>query len=124
MLTAGNLKKGMTLIEVMFALLIFLIVILGNSYLTAYGKGQISLRENYRSALQLACQKLEQIKADDYYNIEEGEFSEELSVGNLNCTLSTLTLDCGSYKNVRTVVCWTKGGTPYNVSLVTLIVPE
>ena len=54
MLTAGKLKKGMNLIEVMLALLIFLIVILGNSYLTAYGKGQISLRENYRSALQLA----------------------------------------------------------------------
>jgi len=124
MIAAGNLKKGMTLIEVMFAITIILIVILGNSYLTAYGKGQISLRENYRSALQLACQKLEQIKADDYYNIEEGEFSEDLSVGNLNCTLSTLTTDCNSYKNVRTVVSWTKGGTPYNVSLVTLIVPE
>ena len=124
MLASGNLKKGMTFIEVMLAISILLIVILGNSYLTAYGKGQISLRENYRSALQLACQKLEQIKADDYYNIEEGEFSEELSVGNLNCTLSTLTLDCGSYKNVRTDVCWTQGGTPYEVSLITLIVPE
>ena len=124
MLASGNLKKGMTFIEVMLAISILLIVILGNSYLTAYGKGQISLRENYRSALQLACQKLEQIKADDYYNIEEGEFSEELSVGNLNCTLSTLTLDCGSYKNVRADVCWTQGGTPYEVSLITLIVPE
>ena len=124
MLAAIKFKKGMSLIEVMFALLILLIVIIGNSYLFAYGKGQISLRENYRSALQLACQKLEQIKANDYYNIEEGEFSEKLSVGKLNCTLSTLTLDRGSYKNVRTVVCWTQGGTPHNVSLVTLIVPE
>lgn len=117
-------KRGMTLIEVMFALLILLIVITGSSFLFAYGRGQISLRENYNLALQLAAQKLEQIKADDYYNIEEGEFSEKLSVGNLDCTLSTLTLDRGSYKNVRTIVCWTQGGTNHNVSLVTLIVPE
>lgn len=121
----GKSKKGMTLIEVMLSLLILLIVVMGSSFLFAYGRGQISLRENYRLALQLASQKLEQLKADDYSNIEEGELSEKLSVGNLkNCTLSTLTLDRGSYKNVRTVVCWEQGGTKHNVSLVTLIVPE
>jgi Tfp pilus assembly protein PilV len=124
MLTSGKLKKGMSLIEVMFAFLILLIVILGNSYLTAYSKGQISLRENYRSALQLACQKLEQIKGDDYYNIQEGETNENFSIGNFPCTVSTQIQDSNSYKNVRTVVCWTQGGTPHNVSLVTFIAPE
>jgi prepilin-type N-terminal cleavage/methylation domain-containing protein len=124
MLTVQKLKKGMSLIEVMFALLILLIVILGNSYVTAYGKGQISLRENYRSALQLACQKLEQIKADDYYNIQEGEMDEQLSVGNLSCTLSTQIQDSNSYKNVMTIVCWTQMGKQRDVRLVTSIAPE
>ena len=124
MLTAVKLKKGMSLIEVMLALLILLIVIIGSSFLFAYGKGQISLRANYRSAIQLAAQKLEQIKAVDYYNILEGETNEQLSVGSLPCTLSTQTLNRGSYKNVRTIVHWTQMGKMHNVSLVTFIVPE
>jgi len=119
-----KLKKGMSIIEVVFALLILLIVIIGSSHLFAYGKGQISLRENYRSALQLASQKLEQIKADDYYNVQEGEMNENLSIGNLACTISTEILDLGSYKNVLTVVCWMQMGKQHDVSLVTLIVPE
>ena len=124
MLTVQKLKKGMSLIEVMFALLILLIVILGNSYLTAYGKGQISLRENYHSALQLACQKLEKIKADDYYNIQEGETNENLSLGSLPCTVNTQIQDSNSYKNVTTIVRWTQMGKQRDVRLVTSIAPE
>ncbi len=124
MLTDGKLKKGMSLIEVMFALLILLIVITGSSFLFAYGKGQISLRENYRSALQLAAQKLEQVKADDYDNIQEGETDENLSMGNFPCTVRTQTLDRGSYKNVQAIVHWTQMGKMHNVSLVTFIVPK
>ncbi len=124
MLTAGKLKKGTSLIEVMFASLILLIVITGNSYLTVYGKGQISLRENYRSALQLATQKLEQVKADDYYNIQEGETKENFSLGSLPCTVSTQIQDSNSYKNVMTIVCWTQMGKQCDVSLVTSIAPE
>ncbi len=117
-------KKGMSLIEVMLALLVLLIVIIGNSLLFGYGRGQISLCENRRSAVQLAAQKLEQLKADDYYNIQEGKTDENLSVGGLSCSLSTLTEDSGLYKNIRVVVRWTQGGKQHNVRLVTFIAPK
>jgi Tfp pilus assembly protein PilV len=117
-------QQGMTLIEAMFAILILLIVIIGSSYLFAYGKGQVSLRENYRSALELACQKLEQIKADDYDNIQQGETNENLSLGSLPCTVSTQVQDSNSYKNITTIVCWTQMGEQHDISLVTSIAPE
>ena len=124
MLTAAKLKKGMTLIEVMLAIVTLLIVIIGTSFLLAYGKGQISLRKNYRSAVNLAAQKLEQLKADDYYDMEEGETDENLSVGNLSYTLSTVTEDQGLYKNVTAVVSWIQGWNQHDVSLVTSIAPN
>jgi len=121
--TVRKSKKGMTLIEVMLALSILLIVIIGTSFICAYGRGQISLRENYRSAIQLAAQKLEQLKANDYENIQVGETAENLSVGRFSCALSTLTEDCGSYKNITAVVRWTQRGKQRDVSLVTFIAP-
>jgi len=124
MLTAVSLKKGMSLIEVMLALVALLIVIIGTSFLLAYGRGQISLRKNYRSAVHLAAQKLEQLKADDYYDIVEGETDENLSLGNLSYTLSTVTEDQGLYKNVTAVVSWTQGGNQHDVSLITSIAPN
>ena len=114
----------MSLIEVACALLVLLIVIIGTSFLFAYGRGQISLRENYRAALQLASRKLEQIKADDYYNKQEGETNENASIGSLPCTLSTQTIDRDSYKSIMTIVRWTQLGKHHNVSLDTFIVPK
>jgi prepilin-type N-terminal cleavage/methylation domain-containing protein len=54
-------KKGVSLIEVIIAVLITAIVMLGGSMFFASSTGQINLREQYRSASRLASQKLEEV---------------------------------------------------------------
>jgi len=73
MVTIGKSKKGVALVEVIVAILIFAIVIIGGSFLFASGRNQINLRERYRVAVQLAAGKLEELKAGNYYDIEEGQ---------------------------------------------------
>ncbi len=117
-------KKGMTLVEVMLAILILTIVILGSALLYVYGLGHISLSKNYRVATELAAQKLEQFQADNHYHIDipDGETSEDVSLGGVSFTRDTMTEDLGLYKKVNVTVNWTQNQRPREVSLVTLYV--
>ena len=117
-------RKGMSLVEVMLAILALTIVILGSALLYVYGLGHISLSKNYRAATELAAQKLEQFKADNHYHIDipDGETSEEVSLGGVSFTRDTATEDLGLYKKVKVTVNWTQNQRPRDVSLVTLYV--
>ncbi len=117
-------KKGTSLVEVMVAVLIFTIVILGASFLFFYGRSQISLRGHYRVALQLAAQKLEELKADNYDDIEEGETEESFSLEDLSYSRTTETEDVGLYKKVDVGVDWQQLGKQHSVSLTTFIAPK
>jgi len=114
----------MTLVEVMLAILILTIVILGSALLYVYGLGHISLSKNYRVATELAAQKLEQFQADNHYHIDipDGETSEDVSLGGVSFTRDTMTEDLGLYKKVNVTVNWTQNQRPREVSLVTLYV--
>ena len=72
-------NRGVSLIEVMIAVLITAIVMLGGSMFFASSTGQISLREQYRAASRLASQKLEQLKAVDYDTVAEGEVTDTVT---------------------------------------------
>jgi len=62
-------QHGFSLIEVLIALLILVIVILGGGLYFFYGRLGIN-REGYRrAALELASQRLEELKAADYSKI-------------------------------------------------------
>ena len=76
-------REGMSLIEVMLAISVLAIVVLGTGFFSFYTSGQINLGKQQRAALQLANQKLEELKADNKLGIEiaEDETSEELSSG-------------------------------------------
>jgi len=117
-------RKGTSLVEVMVAVLILTIVILGGSLFFAASTNQINLREQYRAASRLAGQKLEELRADDYDDVTIGELKDSLSLEDLSYSRSTVTEDLGSYKNVVVTVNWGPEGMEHNVSLVTLIAPK
>jgi Tfp pilus assembly protein PilV len=117
-------KKGTSLVEVMTAVLISTIVILGGSFFFVASTNQINLREQYRAASRLAGQKLEELKASNYLDVTIGETKDSLILENSTYSRSVVTEDLGLYKKVVVTVNWGPVGMEHNVSLVTLIAPK
>ena len=117
-------RKGIGLIEVMVAILILSIVIIGGSLLFAQSRGQIHLRKNYRVAALLAAQKLEELKAGSYKDVETSETQESIPLEDLCYSRGIETEDIGSYKKVKVTTYWEQMGNEHNVSLVTFIAPK
>lgn len=115
-------QKGISLIEVMLAISILVIIVLGNASLFAYGAGQISQSKNTRVAVQLANQKLERLRADNNISIDipDGETIENIPLGNVSYDQTTVTEDWGTYKKVEVTVRWTQMGKQRNVNMTTL----
>lgn len=79
-LFARRTKAGSTLIELMLAIAILIIALLGTSTTYVSGRKQIVSQRYYQAAAQLASQKLEETKAVGYAGLVEGEEDEELSL--------------------------------------------
>ena len=124
MRTVLKSKKGTTLTEVLVAVLIFTIVLIGGSLSFSSGRSWIDLREKYRVALQLAAQKLEKLKAGSYYDIKESETEEYLSFGDLSYGRGTVIEDTGLYKEVTVTVFWKQIDKEHDVSLFTFVAPK
>lgn len=123
-LTVQKLKKGISLIEVMLAISILVIIVLGGASLFAYGAGQISQSKHSRVAVQLASQKLERLRADNNISIDipDGETIENIPLGDVSYDQTTVTEDWGTYKKVEVTVSWTQMGKQRNVNMATLYV--
>ena len=117
-------KKGVSLIEVMIAVLISSIVMLGGSFFFVASTNQINLREQYRAASRLASQKLEEVKAVDYDTVVEGEVTDSVTLKNSSYNRSVVTKDIGSLKEVTVTVNWGPVGQQHNINLVTFIAPK
>jgi prepilin-type N-terminal cleavage/methylation domain-containing protein len=117
-------KKGVSLVEVMVAVLISVIVMLGGSFFFAASTGQINLREQFRAASRLASQKLEEFKAVDYDTVAIGEVKDSVTLKNSSYSRSVVTKDLGSYKEVTVTVNWGPAGQVHNINLVTFIAPK
>jgi len=117
-------EKGISLIEVMLAISILVIIVLGGASLFAYSAGQISESKHSRVAVQLANQKLERLRADNNISIEipNGETIESIPLGDVSYEQTTATEDLGSYKKVEVTVRWTQMGKQRNVNMATLYV--
>ena len=117
-------EKGISLIEVMLAISILVIIVLGGTTLFAYGAGQISQSKHSRVAVQLANQKLERLRADNNISIDipDGETIENIPLGDVSYDQTTVTEDWGSYKKVEVTVRWTQMGKQRNVNMATLYV--
>jgi len=118
--------KGISLIEVMLAISVLAIVVLGMAFFSFYTSGQVGLGKQYRAALQLAGQKMEQLKADNETGIfvEDGETTEEVASGDLSYTRTTVVEDSGLCKEVTVTVSWNQMGKDRNVRLVSLVVEK
>lgn len=123
-LTVRKSQKGIGLIEVMLAISILVIIVLGGASLFAYGAGQISESKHSRVAVQLANQKLEQLRADNNISIEipNGETKVNIPLGDLSYEQTTVTEDLGSYKKVEVTVSWAQMEKQRNVNMATLYV--
>jgi prepilin-type N-terminal cleavage/methylation domain-containing protein len=117
-------KRGVSLVEVMIAVLISTIVMLGGSFFFVSSTNQINLRRQYRVASQLASQKLEELKAVDYDTVAIGEVEDNVAIKNSSYNRSVVTTDLGTYKEVTVSINWGPAGRAHNVSLVTLIAPK
>jgi prepilin-type N-terminal cleavage/methylation domain-containing protein len=117
-------KKGVSLIEVMIAVLISAIVMLGGSFFFVASTNQINLREQYRAASRLASQRLEEVKAVDYDTVLDGEVKDSVTLKNSSYNRSIVTKDLGLYKEVTVNVNWGTGVKVNNINLVTFIAPK
>ncbi len=72
-----GLRAGSALIELMLAITILIIVLLGTSTSYVTGRRYIVSQRHYQAAAQLASQKIEETKAVGYSGLAEGEEDEE-----------------------------------------------
>ena len=102
-------QKGISLIEVMLAISILVIIVLGGA-------------KHSRVAVHLASQKLERLRADNNISIElpDGETIENIPLGDVSYDQTTVTEDWGTYKKVEVTVRWMQMGKQRNVNMTTL----
>jgi hypothetical protein len=110
----------------MLAVSVLAIVVLGTAFFSFHTSGQVGLGKQHRAALQLANQKIEQLRADNEIGVEitDGQTSEEVSSGDLSYTRTTVIEDDGLCKEVTVMVSWSQMGKDRNVSLVSLLVEK
>ena len=120
----SRFAAAVTLVEVMVAVLISTIVIIGSSFFFVASSNQLNLQEQYRAASGLASQALEELKSGSYDDIATSEAEESLSLERTSYNRSIDSEDLGSYKKVTVTVDWNAGSKQRNVSLATLIVPK
>ncbi len=119
-----KLMAASTLVEVMTAILIVMIMIVGSSFLFITGVSQISQQKHCRVAGLLAAQKLEVLKAGNYSSIAVGTTTDSpIVLDGESYSRSVTTVNAGSYKEVTVTVSWLQGNKPRDVSMVTCIAP-
>jgi Tfp pilus assembly protein PilV len=84
-------RRGTSLIEVMLAILILVIAVIGVSSTYVSGRRELVKQRYYQAAAQLASQSIEELKAGGYAGVGEGEEEEEFTVNGLTFVRSTLT---------------------------------
>ncbi len=89
--TKNSRSKGSALIELMLAVAILIIVLLGTSTTYVSGRKQIVSQRYYQAAAQLASQKLEETKALGYAGLAEGEEDENFSLNGIAYQRHTVT---------------------------------
>ncbi len=109
-------RDGMTIIEVMIALTVMTIAIL--SVLIAVISASQGARNNVEKAmaLNLAAEKMDQIKNVAYDDITTGNYPAEsgITVGSHPITFSrAVSIATTTYKTITVTVTWSNFGTPF-----------
>jgi Tfp pilus assembly protein PilV len=120
---AKRYARGLTLTETAISILILSVVILGASFFFVYGTNQIHLRNNYRIATMLASEKIEQLKAGNYSDINEGTNVENVTQDDIIYTRTANVISYSDYKSVEVKTTWNRMNKQCEVTLNTLIAP-
>jgi type II secretory pathway pseudopilin PulG len=124
--------KGSTLIEAMLAIAILVIALFGTSSTFIRGRKQIVSQQFYRGAAHLASQKIEEIKAMKYTDVNETNVNDSVSL--YGCAYSrhtqialTAAPSAGTpkpCKKVTVTIGWTgAAGDSHTVKLATYVGP-
>ena len=125
-------RHGTSLIEVMLAILILIIAVIGVSSTYVSGRRELVNQRYYQAAAQLAAQSLEELKATGYAGISEGQAVETFTVNGLAYVRSTHTELTATpstevpkpCKKVTVTITWSRaGGNRHEARLVTYIGP-
>ncbi len=121
-----NRETGVTLIEVMVAIMIFTIVMVGGFVFFFYGRTYIAHSNHQRMALELSKEKIEICKAFGYDSaIDEPVTGAPLGGIQFSRSVSVVAkTDSGVYKELTVATSWTERGNNYNVQLVTIIAQD
>lgn len=118
-----NEKKGVTLVEVMVAILVFTIVMLGGLAFFFYGRMHISHSNHQRMALGLTKEQVEILKATPYDELPAVD-NENITLGGVDYSRNTVVTDGtggGIYREVTVTTSWEEKGNTVSVQLVTVI---
>jgi Tfp pilus assembly protein PilV len=125
-------RHGTSLVEVMLAVLILIIAVMGVSSTYVSGRRELVKQRYYQAAAQLASQSIEELKATGYAGISEGEEEEEFTVNGqayVRNTLTELTATPSAQvpkpcKKITVTITWSlAGGNQHEARLVTYIGP-
>lgn len=121
-------KKGFTLLEVLFALAIFSIGLLAIIGMTTMTIKSNYMSKNLTTAVHLAQNKLETLKAGLYDGIDNAGLSDEIGLnsqeeggsGIFNRSVTVTTSTAPDYKTVEVTVSWSDPD-PRQVAMQTII---
>jgi Tfp pilus assembly protein PilV len=125
-------RHGTSLVEVMLAILILIIAVIGVSSTYVSGRRELVKQRYYQAAAQLASQSIEELKATGYAGISEGQEEEEFTVNGLTYVRNTQTELTATpstelpkpCKKVTVTITWScTGGDQHEARLVTYIGP-
>ncbi len=108
--------SGMSLVEVMTAMVVMAIAILAilSAVLSASKSNRFNMEKTM--ALNLAIERMEEVKNTAYDDITSVNFSDEtgITVGAHPISFSrTVSITSSTYKTVTVTVTWTNFGAPY-----------
>lgn len=125
-----NRYNGYTLIEVILAIVIFVVIMTAGLSLFSYGRSDINLSGHYRQAKELAEQKLEELKKQVLYDDLANE-NEDITIEGITFNrITTITEEFedeelyeleGLLKTLEVEVLWTEKGHQQKVTLKTII---
>lgn len=113
-----NFPKGFTLLEVLIAIVVLSVALLGMASLTGSIIGYNQFADQVTKATTLAQDKLEELKNTSYSNITDGSDTE--SIYTRTCTVASDS-PAANMKTITVTVTWNWKGTAKEVVLKTII---
>ena len=109
-------NKGFTLVEVLIAMFILVVALLGMAAVTVSVINGNSFSKEVTSATTLAQDKMEELKDTAYSSLASGS-----DTNSIYTRTWTVTSPISDAKTIVIVVSWSRSGNAHNVSLRTIV---